>query len=63
MCYYLAMSNYFKSEGCQVERIHHKTQLVPGLFQKVFQPFVPQTFHVRPHHSYKGAEIDHQILT
>lgn len=54
---YLAVSNYLEGESSQVKGIHHKAQLVPRLVQEVFQPLVPKTLHVRPHHSCRTQNI------
>lgn len=46
VCAYLAVGHYLQGEGGEVQGVHNKAQLVPRLFQKVLQPFVPQTLHV-----------------
>lgn len=57
MCLHLAMSNYLEGKGGEVKRIHDEAQLVPRLLQKVFQPLIPQTLHIWPHHPYRRAGI------
>lgn len=54
---YLAISDYLEGKGGEVKGIHHEAQLVSWLLQEVFQPLIPQTLHVGPHHPCRRAGI------